>query len=389
MVTKLIIASDLCITPANEELFIAGNIDALFHDIAQDIQSADLAIANLECVLTSSNTYIKKTGAYQSAHPDCITGIKKTGFHVLALANNHILDCGQKGLQDTISTIQKHGLNFVGAGCHLQDARKLLIQPCKDLNIGIVAMAEHEFSLAEKNKWGANPLDPIDFVRVVKENKGEFDFLVVLLHGGNEHFAYPSPRLQNQCRFFVEMGADLVICQHSHVSGSEETYLGKKIIYGQGNFLFDWNGQPDHWYKGFLLSVEFDKKKNPKYSYIPYTQSNGCIGVKKMDQKSEAEFLQQYHKRSEMLKNQDFLEHEWKNFCKERAYDYLSNLRGHNKFLKFLNRRTGFVKYFYNSDTLANLENVIRCEAHRDVLDAIFDHFKDSHLIASKKFLWR
>ena len=142
--TKLIIASDLCITPANEELFIAGNISAIFHDIAKDIQSADLAIANLECVLTSSNTHqIKKTGAYQSAHPDCITGIKKTGFHVLALANNHILDFGEKGLQDTISTIQKHGLNFVGAGRHLQDARKLLIQTCNDLNIGIIAMAEH------------------------------------------------------------------------------------------------------------------------------------------------------------------------------------------------------------------------------------------------------
>ena len=70
-----------------------------------------------------------------------------------------------------------------------------------------------------------------------KDNK--CDYTIVLYHGGKEYYRYPSPNLQRVCRYMIEKGTDLVICQHSHCIGCEENYLSGKIVYGQGNFIFD------------------------------------------------------------------------------------------------------------------------------------------------------
>ena len=82
----------------------------------------------------------------------------------------------------------------------------------------------------------------------------------MLYHGGKEHYAYPTPKQQDISRFFVEEGVDVVISQHSHIAGSYEKYLGKLIVYGQGNFLFEkLSRNIDSWYTGFLVSLKFNK----------------------------------------------------------------------------------------------------------------------------------
>ena len=60
-----------------------------------------------------------------------------------------------------------------------------------------------------------------------------------IINGGKEHYRYPSPDLQKICRKFIDKGADLVVCQHSHCIGCEEKYNHGTIVYGQWNFLFD------------------------------------------------------------------------------------------------------------------------------------------------------
>ena len=105
----------------------------------------------------------------------------------------------------------------------------------QDIKIGFIGLSEHEFSLATEESWGANPLDLIDYIRNIKANSSEYDYLVVLLHGGSEHYPFPSPRLMETCRFLVEEGANAVVCQHSHCAGCYEEYLGRHIVYGQGN----------------------------------------------------------------------------------------------------------------------------------------------------------
>ena len=82
------------------------------------------------------------------------------------------------------------------------------------------------------------------------------------MHGGNEGYPYPSPRLMDTCRFLVEQGANAVICQHSHCVGCYEEYRGGHIVYGQGNLIFDASIPPPGWNEGVLVRLHISENGN-------------------------------------------------------------------------------------------------------------------------------
>jgi poly-gamma-glutamate synthesis protein (capsule biosynthesis protein) len=92
------------------------------------------------------------------------------------------------------------------------------------LCIAIIAVDEYEFSSADTNAVGASPLDPIDTIYQIESAKQKVDFLFVSIHAGNENFTYPRPGLRKICRYFVDKGADSVVCHHPHVPGAYEFY---------------------------------------------------------------------------------------------------------------------------------------------------------------------
>ena len=79
-------------------------------------------------------------------------------------------------------------------------------------------------------------MESLDHIQNLKD---QCDYVIVLYHGGKEHYRYPSPYLQRVARKMVEKGADLVVCQHSHCIGCYEKYKDSMIIYDQGNFIFE------------------------------------------------------------------------------------------------------------------------------------------------------
>ncbi len=135
--------------------------------------------------------------------------------------------------------LNRENIKYAGAGNDLKEASKPFVFEKNGIKIGIYCCAEREFSIATENKAGANPFDPLfslDHIRLLKK---DVDYVIVLYHGGKEHYRFPSPNLQKTCRRIVDSGADLVVCQHSHCIGCYEDWETGKIIYGQGNFLFD------------------------------------------------------------------------------------------------------------------------------------------------------
>lgn len=135
------------------------------------------------------------------------------------LANNHILDQGEQGLHSTMDVLNSNNIPFAGVGKNIQEASKPYIKQFENFRLGVYCCAEHEFSIANENKAGANPFDPLESLDHISQLKKEVDYLVVLYHWGKEHYRYPSPNLQKTCRKLVEKGADLVVCQHSHFIG--------------------------------------------------------------------------------------------------------------------------------------------------------------------------
>lgn len=377
---KVIIGGDVCPRGPDVEYFQAGNAQAVFHDLLEEFQGADLTVVNLECPLTDQNHPIPKRGPALKAPPACAGTFKNANVHVLNLANNHILDHGAPGLRSTLETAALVGLDTVGSGQNLAEARRILVKVVGGLRIGILGMAEHEFSIATATSYGANPLDIIDFTRNVAAEREKLDYLIVLLHGGIEHYPLPSPRLKETCRFFIEQGANAVICQHSHCVGCYEEYLGGHIVYGQGNLVFQGNDYSRAWTEGVLVRLSIAGPGNAKMELVPYVQSRsrGVVGVAKMQAAEAQSLLQEIEQRSACIPNDAYLHEQWERFCSERKNEYLSVVLGHNRILSRLNKNGLVVKWLYSVHALLGIENHISCEAHREVLETIFS-FKGSN----------
>lgn len=113
----------------------------------------------------------------------------------------------------------------------------------------------------------------------MRSSKKDFDYLIVLLHGGNENFPYPSPQLKKTCHFLVDIGANAVVVQNTHCPGSYERYKNAYIVYGQGNLIFDFPNRGEEWYKDFLVKLTICENLSGEIEFVPYVQSGSQPGA--------------------------------------------------------------------------------------------------------------
>jgi poly-gamma-glutamate capsule biosynthesis protein CapA/YwtB (metallophosphatase superfamily) len=373
-VVRILIGGDLCPIGGNVTFFKSGDADALFHDLVQDFSNADLVIANLECPLIDQPTPIAKMGPLFGEDSACIKGIRAAGIDILCLANNHILDHGPRGLDNTLAVCAKAGVSTVGAGANLAAARQVLVRTLGDVRVGVLAMAEHEFSIATEDAAGANPLDLTDYVRNVASGRNSFDYLVVLLHGGAEFLTAPSPRLKDTCHFLIEMGANAVAVQHPHSFGGYESYRGGHIVYGQGALVMDEaiyrNVKSFH--EGVLIALTIAQDGSSSMELLPFVQSDPVPGARRMNAQRADAFLGALAARSRAILNDGYVKEEWRHFCEEQKHAYLSVLLGHNRLLRMGNRHGRLARFLYSQHRLLGTRNVVSCETHREALETIF-----------------
>lgn len=368
----VVIGGDICPVGRSTPYFIDGDAPGIFNDLLNEFEKADLTVVNLECPLIKKESPILKSGPVLGADSVCVNGLKNAHIQVVGLANNHIMDHGAEGLRNTISVCRDAGLAIVGAGENLSEAADIFIQNTNGIRIAVMALAEHEFSIATKSTPGANPLDLIEYVRSVRRHQDEYDYLIVLLHGGKEHYPYPSPVLQQTCRFMIEEGAGAVICQHSHCPGCYEEWNGGHIVYGQGNLIFD--GGPKNnetWHKGFLVKFNISLKKDAEIEFIPYLQSNEQPGARRMSLHQNNAFTERVKNRSERVKNETYIEKKWHEISETEKYYFFSTLRGHNQLFRSINKFTHFTNIIYSQKQLLALQNIVNCESHRELLQCI------------------
>lgn len=146
---SILIAGDMVPTMSNEHLFISGDISSLIGKSLYDaFQKADISSVNLECALTKSTAPIEKNGPNLKASPEAINGIKALNPSIVGLANNHIMDFGEKGLSDTLENLRDQKLSYIGVGRNLEEATQSIhIIEKKGWRIGFYACAEHEFKV--------------------------------------------------------------------------------------------------------------------------------------------------------------------------------------------------------------------------------------------------
>ena len=363
---QILIAGDLMPTKSNKYLFNYADTKALLGEELFSIwNSAHMRIFNLEVPLTDLENPISKCGPNLIAPTSTVNGIKALNPGLIALANNHILDQGEQGFKTTVDILKKNFIPYVGADENLFKAKKPYIILDHELKIGTYACAENEFSIATDSTAGANPFDPLESLDHIKELKAKCNYVIVLYHGGKEHYPYPSPYLQKVCRKIVQKGADLVVCQHSHCIGCYEEYEGAVIVYGQGNFIFDLS-ESEFWQTSLLIKANIINKS---IEYIPIKKNGNTV---RLATENEAkDILSLFTKRSQEIKEYGFIEQKYQEFAVANIHSYLSKFSGSCRLVSLLEK--WFLKGFlldrkYNKKKLSAIQNYIECEAHRELL---------------------
>ena len=367
---SILIGGDLVPTESNMKFFMDAKIDHLFEqDLCELLQNVDYRIFNMEVPLTDEINPISKNGPCLIAPAQCIEGYKSINVDLVTLANNHILDQGFKGLYSTMKLCKKHGISFVGAGENIEKARKPFIFTNNSKKIGVYACAEHEYSIATNKSPGANPVDLLEISDHIVDLKRQCDYVIVLYHGGKEHFRYPSPELQKTCRKLIEKGADLVICQHSHCIGCEEKYLQGTIVYGQGNFLFDRNDNV-YWQTSLLIHITDDFR----VEYIPLKKNKNSVCIAKIEEAKN--ILKQFEQRSQELNDPEKIIQHYDRLAEQYKNFYILNVLNIKRKLlyRIINKLTRgqlekhIINDVCNSVYKYTLKNYVECEAHRELL---------------------
>lgn len=357
---KLLICGDICPTSDYRPLFDSSD-KKLFGDILPIIKSSDYAICNLECPATDSENKILKTGPSLKAEVKDIKLLREAGFNAVSIGNNHILDYGEQGVIDTLNIAADNGVSVFGGGVNIVEAQKPLIVQIKEKKIGFMAFAEHEFNIASENSAGANLFDPYVSLCQISEARKKCDFLVVLYHGGIEHYVYPTPLLQKKCRAIANAGADMVLCQHSHCIGTMEMHGESTIVYGQGNCVFGYREGDNSWNEGLVLELDINEIVEIKYHLIKATADGICINKDKSR-------LDKFFLDSEKLNDTEFLKKEFSLFCKKRRALDLPLFFGKNRVLIKLNRIFKGMLFKPGKKKIMITHNLIRCDAWNELI---------------------
>lgn len=373
---NILICGDICPTKDTSQYFDKGNYENIFNDVLPLMASSDILIGNLEFPLINNGKGISKTGPILKGDNHYINVFKKSKFTALSLANNHIKDCGEEGVLNTIKVCQKAGIKTFGAGNTLKEAKQPLIINKKGWKIGFISFAEYEFNAANENSPGSNLLDPYEDFDTIRELRKKVDYLIVLYHGGIEYYPFASPLLQKKCRKLIASGADFVTCQHSHVVGTEEQYMHGKILYGQGNTIFGYRSKSTTWNEGLLVSINLTEDHN-LVEHIPIKFKNG--GAHLMNNVEQKNLFRTMKKRQKLSQSNEFLERSWDLFCESQKALYLPLLLGEGRVLNKLNRMCNnkIINYKYSKKNLMTTHNIIRCESHNEVVMTIFDNSRE------------
>lgn len=239
----------------------AWSRDFIARGVFDFLQSADYVVGNIEAPITNEAISSKRSLNHVN-NPECINVLKKLNINIWNLANNHIMDCQANGLHSTLKYANEEGINVIGAGIDVNMASETIIVG-EQLKVGMLAFTMPlSHVIADNNKPGALTWKNIELIKAkIKALRDKVNYIVLNIHGGEEFSQMPMPYIRDLYHKFLDLGADIIVGHHPHVTQNYEI-VGKKIIYySLGNFIFDTDYQRIQKNSdiGVLLKLNFTK----------------------------------------------------------------------------------------------------------------------------------
>ena len=237
---------------------------SLFDTVVPWLRAADLAVANLECVVGEQSPRSGGAGAeggpgQLQAPPSAVGLLRGAGFDILSVANNHALDLGSQGLQEMCLGLERAGLTTIGAGPDPVSAIKPLILDIRGIRLAFIAVnAVPDRARLRSEGPALARWDPASVQASVRTASEQADAVIVFVHWGYEYERRVDPAQQRAADLLLDAGADLIVGHHPHVvqpCGIDETRF---VAYSLGNFVFDQHGKETG--RGLALRTFIDKR---------------------------------------------------------------------------------------------------------------------------------
>jgi hypothetical protein len=225
---------------AGGDVALAGEPNgALFTHIRRFLQSADLAVANLEGTLANGGSARCVADANAGcfifrASPRWAATLRESGFTALNVANNHALDYGQDAQTETLAALRREHLAFDGLPGQITYVR------AGGMHVALVGCAPY--------RWAQNLLDLPGTAQLVRRASRRADIVLVYMHAGAEgstadhvsgsaesYLGEPRGNPAEFAHAMIDAGADLVLASGPHVLRGMEWYRGRLIAYSLGN----------------------------------------------------------------------------------------------------------------------------------------------------------
>ena len=242
-----------------------------YKSLTRLLRGADITFGNLEVCLTRGGYPAEKLVNLR-ADPGLAEELAALGFDLVSIANNHTMDFGFDGLEETISSLDKAGVPTVGGGRDIHQARKPVTLQCNGnrfthlgfsscLPIGAEAGVTRP-GIAPIRVTTSYEIDPATLLeqpgtvpvvrttlsetdllaveQAIKRAKEESEFVIIGMHWGVAYQELLAEYQRTLAHAMVDVGADLIIGHHPHVPHGVEVYKGKTIFYSLGNFVMQY-----------------------------------------------------------------------------------------------------------------------------------------------------
>ncbi len=240
------------------------------------LTSADFAFCQLETSLANKGVRLPQARHAVLTKPNVAPAMREAGFTAVSFAGNHCLDWGNDAFVETIRNLNTSGMDVIGAGANIVEARQPVIQEANGVRIAFLAYSTilPQAYWAEANRPGCAPMrahtiyEAIEHdqpgtparvhtfphredlaamcadIRAAKENA---DIVAVSHHWGIHFVPHVLADYQPDVgRAAIDAGADTVLGHHAHILKAVEVYRGKPIFYSLCNFATDLRMDPVH-----------------------------------------------------------------------------------------------------------------------------------------------
>jgi hypothetical protein len=269
--------------------------------IAPILSGADLAMVNLETAITERGQPVAGKNFHFRSPAESFVALKSAGVDVVNMANNHALDYGSVGMEDTFEAIASSKLPVVGIGHDATEAYRPYRTVIKGQRIAIFGALDWlepglitQWSATDNQPGLAFSIDHTRLVAGVAAVRPEVDTLVTFLHWGIETTHCASRQQQTLAQALLTAGADIVVGSHAHrVFGAGR--IGNSLVaYGLGNFVY-WREDGESGRTGVLL-VDATGRHVDSYSWVPARITHG-IPVPQIGDAAAADLAEWNHRR--------------------------------------------------------------------------------------------